>query len=162
VAALRVCALLLVLAAVGCSAAPAEEPAATTAVARVIDGDTVVLRGVGRARLIGVDSPEVFGGRPQCFGDEARDYLDERIGGRRVRWAPGIERRDRYGRALVYLWGSGGAFVNAELVKGGFGRALTIRPNDRFARRFERLEQDAREAGRGLWSRCGRRSPPRG
>ena len=42
-------------------------------VVRVVDGDTVVLRSAGKSRLIGVDTPEVFGGR-ECFGREASAF----------------------------------------------------------------------------------------
>ena len=44
--------------------------AETDVVVRVVDGDTVVLRSAGKSRLIGVDTPEVFGGY-ECFGHEA-------------------------------------------------------------------------------------------
>ena len=46
-------------------------------------------------------------------------------------------------------------FVNAELVRRGLARTLTIPPNDRFAPLFERLELAAARAGRGLWGACG-------
>jgi endonuclease YncB( thermonuclease family) len=38
-------------------------------VERVVDGDTVVLRDIGKARLIGIDTPEtVSPAQRQCFG----------------------------------------------------------------------------------------------
>ena len=48
----------------------------------------------------------------------------------------GVERRDVYGRLLAYVY-LGDRFVNAELVRRGLARTLTIPPNDRFAGRFE-------------------------
>ena len=47
--------------------------AAGARVERVVDGDTVVLSGVGKARLIGVDTPEVYGG-VECYGRAASAY----------------------------------------------------------------------------------------
>jgi len=55
----------------------------TGRVTRVIDGDTVELEGVGRVRLIGVDTTERG---EECF-DEATAYLKDRVGGQTVRSA---------------------------------------------------------------------------
>jgi micrococcal nuclease len=121
-------------------------------VARVIDGDTVVLSRAGRARLIGVDTPEVHG-RVDCFGRRAAAFAERRLSGRRVGVQVGLEPRDRYGRLLVYLTVDGRLF-NAELVRAGYARTLAIPPNVRYARRFARLAAQARRAGRGLWSAC--------
>ena len=65
---------------------------------------------------------------------------------------PGEERRDRYGRRLVYLWLDDGRSFNAMLAEGGYARPLVIAPNDRYAKRFEALARKARRSGRGQWS----------
>src|SRR5829696_8423304 len=88
-------------------------------VERVVDGDTVVLSGLGKARLIGVDTPEVYGG-VECYGRAASAYAKRTLTGRRVRWRYDVEERDRYGRALVYLWLADGRFFNSMLVRQGF------------------------------------------
>jgi len=73
-----------------------------------------------------------------------------------VRLVFDVERRDRFGRLLAYVYRArDGVFVNAALVRGGFARTLTIPPNVRFAGRFAALAAEARRAGRGLWSACG-------
>src|SRR5688500_3226411 len=72
-------------------------------VVRVVDGDTVELGGgLGKSRLIGVDTPEVYGG-VECYGREASAYAKRQLDGRSVRYTIGREERDRYGRLLVYL-----------------------------------------------------------
>jgi micrococcal nuclease len=120
-------------------------------IAAVIDGDTVELASLGRARLIGIDTPEVHG-RQECYGREASAYLKRLLPpGTRVTYTWDVERRDRYGRALVYLF-RGGEMVNAKLARGGYAVPLTIPPNVRHAERFRRLAAEARRAGRGLWS----------
>jgi micrococcal nuclease len=124
-----------------------------TTVTRVVDGDTVVLAGPGKVRLIGVDTPEVYGGR-ECFGAEASDYAKGMLDGRRVSYTVGREARDRYGRLLAYVWLEDGRSFNALLVAGGYARTLTIRPNDIYERDFARLARSARERGRGLWGPC--------
>src|SRR2546421_9315568 len=42
-------------------------------VQRVVDGDTVRLAGLGSVRLIGINTPEVYG-HVQCFGPEASAF----------------------------------------------------------------------------------------
>ena len=75
----------------------AERSRETARVERVVDGDTVVLSGLGKARLIGVDTPEVYGG-VECYGRAASAFAKRTLAGRRVRWRYDVERRDRYGR----------------------------------------------------------------
>ena len=101
-------------------------------------------------------TPEVYG-TAECFGREASAFAKRLLAGRRVRSERGVEPRDRYGRALVYLWLDDGRFVNELLVAGGYARTLSIAPNVRFAARLGRRAREARAAGRGLWSRaaCG-------
>jgi micrococcal nuclease len=153
---------LLVLAAVAGASGVLEhdEGAAGTpgsaTVTRVVDGDTVVLSGIGKSRLIGIDTPEVYG-KIQCFGPQASAYAKRLLTGVRVRVRAGVERRDRYGRALVYLWLQDGRFVNELLVAGGWARTLEIAPNIRYAALLRRRAREARTLERGVWSRaaCG-------
>ena len=69
-------------------------------VERVVDGDTIIVRGVGRVRLIGVDTPEtVSPDRPvEFFGREASAFTKRLLEGRPVRLEYDWERTDRYGR----------------------------------------------------------------
>ncbi len=119
-------------------------------VERVVDGDTVELSGVGKARLIGIDTPEVYGG-VECYGREASAYAKRQLDGERVSYTVGREERDRYGRVLVYLWLADGRSFNALLVGRGYAQPLTIPPNDDYADLFVRLSRGARERGVGLW-----------
>ena len=136
-----------------------EPPRSASAfVIRAVDGDTVEARVEGRVedvRYIGVDTPEtVKPGTPvQCFGPRAHRFNARLVTERRVRLDFDAERRDVYGRLLAYVH-LGDRFVNAELVRRGLARTLTIPPNDRFAGRFAGLEQAAARAGRGLWGDC--------
>jgi micrococcal nuclease len=137
-----------------------DKPAAsaTVVVTRVVDGDTVEVHLDGDeedVRYIGVDTPEtVKPGEPVgCFGPQASAFNHRLVEGRRVRLVFGAERRDVYGRLLAYVY-LDGRFVNAELVRRGLARTLTIPPNDRFAGELKRLEIAAARAGRGLWGAC--------
>jgi len=127
-------------------------------VVRAVDGDTIEVETEGRredVRYIGVDTPETV--KPdtpvQCFGPQASAFNHHLVEGRRVRLVFGVERRDIYGRLLAYVY-LGDRFVNAELIRRGLARTLTIPPNDRFAGRLKRLEIAAARAGRGLWGAC--------
>jgi micrococcal nuclease len=137
---------------------PGAGESATAEVLRVIDGDTIEVDLDGRTedvRYIGVDTPEtVKPGEPvQCFGPQASSYNHELVEDRVVRLEFDAELRDDYGRLLAYVY-AGDRFVNAELVEGGYARTLEIEPNTSRAEQLGRLEDEASDAGRGLWSDC--------
>ncbi len=130
-------------------------------VTRVVDGDTVKIRINGRVetvRYIGIDTPEsVKPGSPvECYGSEAGKFNEKLVEGREVRLSFDRERRDRYDRLLayVYLRDDPQVSVNETLVRKGYARTLSIKPNTRFRSRLNKLEDLARKAGRGLWSEC--------
>jgi micrococcal nuclease len=132
----------------------ARAPHGTTnaTVTKNTDGDTVRLSGIGRVRLIGVDTPEVYGG-VECYGHEASAFTERVLPpGTRVRYRLGVEPRDRYGRALAYVWLRDGRFFNLMLVERGYAQVLTIPPNVDYADRFRAAQRRARQAERGLWS----------
>jgi micrococcal nuclease len=133
----------------------------TAQVDRVTDGDTVRLVGLGRVRLIGVDTPEVYG-RQECFGKEASAFVKGLVRpGDEVTYRAGVEPRDRYGRLLAYLWLKDGRFLNLLLAERGYALPLTIPPNVDFADRFLSAARRARERGLGLWSACDDSQPAR-
>jgi micrococcal nuclease len=127
-------------------------------VIRAVDGDTALVRLDGNpeyVRYIGVDTPEtVKPGTPvQCFGPQASAYDHRLVDGRAVRLVFDRERRDAYERLLAYVY-RGRRLVNAELVRGGYARTLSIPPNTAHAGLFARLAERAARRGRGLWGRC--------
>lgn len=123
-----------------------------TTVIEVIDGDTIHLARLGSSRLIGVDTPEVYG-QAECYGRQASSFTNRWLApGTTVYYLRGAEPADRYGRDLVYVWLRGGTFYNALLVKQGYAVTLTIAPNDRYAELLRRVARAARRANRGLWS----------
>lgn len=131
-------------------------------VVKVVDGDTVRVRVDGReenVRYIGVDTPETKRpGRPvECFGPAASAANERLVDGREVHLEVGEEQRDRYDRLLAYVYrADDGRFVNEILVRDGYARPLAIEPNVDHAEAFSALADEARKAGRGLWSACGR------
>jgi micrococcal nuclease len=163
-----VAAVLALAAAAGAADAPrppADLPRAR--VTRVIDGDTidvVVTAGRTRIRLIGVDTPELHDGRKldrdaarsrrskaaiKGLGREAAAYTRRRLLGRTVALEYDVQRHDRYGRTLAWVWLDDGTLFNAELVRAGQARLMTVPPNVRHVDALRRAAREARAAGRG-------------
>ncbi|HSD23757.1 MAG TPA: thermonuclease family protein [Solirubrobacterales bacterium] len=166
---LFIAAVLVVLAlSRGCDDGGTSEPSGPVSVrvTHVVDGDTIDVRiphgDEETVRYIGIDTPETV--KPdtpvQCGGPQAHAVNEHLVGGRTVTLRFDAERRDVYGRLLAYVYlpaaepGERPLFVNAELVRRGLARTLTIPPNDSFADLFARLAAVAGAAGRGLWGRC--------
>ena len=137
-------------------------PTLDAIVLHVDDGDTIDVRVDGRVervRYIGIDAPEVaHEGAGGAQGGEAAARVNRSLlRGGRITLELDQERRDRYGRLLAYVW-TGGTMVNLEMVRLGYARALTIPPNVRYARRFQRAEAAAEQAQLGLWGEGALRS----
>ena len=131
--------------------------AAAVVVQRVIDGDTVVLEGGERVRLLGVDTPELKHPLAQvrAFAREASDFTRREIEGKNVRLEYDWDRKDHYGRTLAYVYREpDGFFLNVEIIKQGYGFAYTRFPF-KFLEDFRAAERAAREGNAGLWSDAG-------
>lgn len=125
------------------------------------DGDTITIKGTnGRqdtVRFIGIDTPEKdHPSRPvQCFAQAATEHLTNLIGDNDVKLEadPTNTNRDRYDRLLRYVYLPDGTLLNAKQIEDGYAFAYTSFPVTKM-NEFLRLENEAREAGRGLWSSC--------
>jgi micrococcal nuclease len=126
-----------------------------------VDGDTLRLwipdpppglNTLETIRMIGVDTPEtVHPRRPvERFGKEAGEFTRQRLLGKSVSLAFDWDLRDRYGRLLAYIFGPDGECHNAVLIQEGYAHAYT-KYSFHFMDEFRRLEQEARQAKRGLW-----------
>lgn len=129
---------------------------------RVIDGDTIVVQGVGPVRLIGVDTPETVDPRRpvQYFGKEASEFTRRLAAGQIARLEFDGPHTDRYRRTLAYVYLPDGTFLNAEIIRQGYGHAYTQFPF-RYLKEFRAYEREARTAGRGLWGNGATASAPR-
>lgn len=134
------------------------------AVGYVIDGDTLALANGARVRLQGINTPEVArdGRLAEPLADEATTFALAFVNesGRRVTLTFGAERQDHYGRHLAFVW-RGEMMLNEELVRAGLAHA---RPDYRFSGRMKRrllaAQDEARNAGRGLWADGGPLAEP--
>ncbi len=135
-------------------------------ITRVVDGDTLQLENSQRVRLIGIDTPEMHESDKlnrdstrsgtdratiQKLGRRAYDFTRNLVEGKRASLEFDVERYDRYGRLLAYVYLKDGTFVNAKIVEKGYASLMTIPPNVKYADTFLRLYQEARENRLGLW-----------
>lgn len=138
-------------------------------VSRVVDGDTIVVKHLAgpplpaqRIRLIGVNAPEITG-RTEPYGKEAAGFVDRLLDGKVVWLEKDVSDIDRYQRALRYVWLAEPSqsptldeirqhMVNAILVAEGYAQVATFPPDVKYVDLFLNWQQEAREAGRGLWS----------
>lgn len=122
---------------------------------RVVDGDTLVIEmnsGSEKIRLIGVDTPEtVHPQKPvEYYGKEASAFTQRMVENKIVRLEYDWQQRDKYGRILAYVYLEDGTFLNAEIIKHGYGFAYTRFPFKYF-NEFREYEKQARESKLGLW-----------
>lgn len=120
---------------------------------KVIDGDTIVLDGNEIVRLIGIDTPETKDPRKpvQYYGREAYEFTKRLVEGKKVRLAYDLNKEDKYGRTLAYVYLEDGTFLNAEVVKQGYGFAYRYFLFKYFDE-FKQYEREARENEIGLLS----------
>ena len=121
-------------------------------VVRVVDGDTIVVEGVGTVRYIGIDTPELHHPRKpvERFAARAAQMNRAMVAGRIVRLVTDVEERDVHGRLLAYVY-VGGAMVNARLMALGAAEQFPYPPNTLHRAEFARLERQAMRARRGQW-----------
>jgi micrococcal nuclease len=145
---------------------PASEKFDNYYVERVVDGDTLKLSNGQKIRLIGIDTPELHYSEKlmrdakrshrdietiQALGKKAYDFTKALCAHKKVRLEYDATKKDRYGRILAYVYLEDGTFVNAKIVGDGYAQVMTIPPNVKYADYFLKLQQEARNARRGLW-----------
>ncbi len=167
--------------------APARN-AQTYVVARVVDGDTLVLSNGQKVRLTGIDTPESSNNAKTrrdsqrsgqdiqtitSQGKEAAGFVRQMIQGKQVRLEFDVQKHDRYGRELVYVydvetlkfhpeyktqqgvWATpdNEIFLNGSIVRSGYAMPMTVPPNVKYADLFKKLYQEAKTNKRGLWAK---------
>eukprot|EP00752_Nemacystus_decipiens_P016141 g14434.t1 len=132
-------------------------------VARVIDGDTLVLpvpdgdEPTTHVRLWGVDTPEMNRQHPdrppEPLAQDATDFTQSVTKNQRVTLHLQSHRlRGGFGRLLAYVELPDGTDLNARLIKEGLSEHDDRWSHDR-AELYGILEQQARENRRGVWDR---------
>ena len=115
-------------------------------VVKVYDGDTLTMMVDGKKekiRFYGINAPE----HNQPFGIESRDFIKERVMGKKIRVE--VINVDKYGRNIGKIYYDGNRYLNLESIENGYSWWYEY-----FARnehKFERAEINARRSKKGLW-----------
>jgi micrococcal nuclease len=117
-------------------------------VKKTYNGNTIKLSDGKRVRYIGVSVPDK---ETKPFFGFCRDANRALVEGKEVIVLTDVLKKDDDGKMLGYVY-HGDLFVNAELIRLGFGLAYTLPPNDRHAKLFQSMQKEARSSRRGLWA----------
>ena len=129
-------------------------------VTRVIDGDTfecVIDGKTQKVRLIGVDTPESVHpdkNKNIAEGKKASDYTKEKLQGKKVGLEYDVQKNDKYGRILAYVWNESKMY-NLELLEKGYAKVMTIPPNIKYSELFLEKQKIAQETNQGFWNKEG-------
>lgn len=128
-------------------------PPQSARVVEVIDGDTLVLAGGLKVRVLGIDAPEMErDGQPADFlAHQAKAALTGLTLNREVVLECDRLRYDRYGRLLAYVYLPDRTLVNAELVRRGMARVYAHDPNASHRETLLTAQREAIQAQRGIW-----------
>ncbi|MEK9647371.1 MAG: thermonuclease family protein [Alphaproteobacteria bacterium] len=149
--------LVLVAAAAAAGGLPDQtpEPVAEGRVARVIDGDTLVLEDGAHVRLTGIQAPKIPMGRPGFkpwpLGEEAKGALAALAEGRAVRLRYGGRRIDRWRRLLAHVEADG-VWLQGEMLRRGLARVYSFPDNVSRAPELYAVEREARAKRAGIWA----------
>lgn len=153
---------LAVLPAIGNGASPTPctlEPGPVRTVARVLDGETLVLDDGSAVRLIGALAPRArdAGAEAGAWPPETQsiDALSNLVLGQKVRLAFGGRKKDRYGRFLAQVFIEAGGreeWVQGTMLATGQARAYGLPESFACSRELLAHEAEARRKRLGLWS----------
>lgn len=130
----------------------------------IVDGDTIFVKTTERpdgfkVRYIGIDTPESVHPDDEKNTEEGKiaseknKEIIENVGST-VYLEYDVQQSDKYGRDLCYVYikeGSEYQMVQEILLAEGMCQTMTIQPNSKYAERFLKIQETAREAGKGFW-----------
>lgn len=133
-------------------------------VLHVFDGDTLLVEGIGKVRLVGIDAPETEASVRDDFywrwqispaklrkvARRAKDFCQRQTRSGPVTIIPAQDPRDRHGRLLAYVRLADGQLLNRLLLERGLA-AVYRRFDFQMKEDFLLAEKAARRQGCGLW-----------
>lgn len=120
-------------------------------VKKAYSGNSIKLIGddgkVKKIRYIGVDVPD----RGKPFYEFCRDANKAMVDQKQVVLKTDVIKTSADEKLLCYVY-VGALFINAEMIRNGYGLAHTLSPNNRYQDMFLSLQQEARKNRKGLWA----------
>jgi len=93
----------------------------------VVDGDTIDVTGVGRIRLVGINTPE----RGEFGYENATDFVKNKCLGKTIYLdIDDAKNKDKYGRILAIVYVDGVGNLNEELLNRGYAEIMYIPPSE--------------------------------
>ena len=151
--------LACVLAITAMALVPVQAPADVRRQARVdyaVDGDTIRLANGEYVRLIGIDTPEVYG-QSECGGHKASRALEKMLHhGNRVTLIrdPKVDNHDFYGRQLRYVEKAGKDLGQHQVNRGWAKVHVFERPAFRRVEKYRAAQRRAKDHNHGVWRHC--------
>ena len=121
---------------------------------KIHDGDTILLENGTKLRLLGINTPEVSK-RDKIAdegGEEAKQWLIEKLKGTKIKLRYDLERKDKYGRVLAHVFTKNNEHINLQLVAYGLAIANIYPPNLKYADKLIAAQQQAELQQLGLWN----------
>lgn len=114
-------------------------------VTNIVDGDTIVVSGGDRVRLLGIDTPE----KGEVYYNEAKNRLESLIENKEVLLEKEGDNKDQYGRLLRYVF-LNETNVNMILVKEGYA-ACYFYEESKYKQECAEIEMNAIQNKIGRW-----------
>lgn len=123
-------------------------------VKKIYDGDTIQLRNGKKIRFLGINTPEVEGRykTSQRGGKEAKQWLSTSLKNSRVRLEGDVEKKDKYGRWLAYVFTEKGVHINLQLIKKGLASVTIHPPNLKYTKDLLAAQELAEKKQLGIWA----------
>ncbi len=85
-------------------------------------------------------------------GKQAKEFMSYLLKGKSQLFLElDADKTDRYDRILAYIWSGDTQMINMQIVCSGYALVLTIKPNDKYAQKFDTCYKYARQNNLGMW-----------
>ena len=119
----------------------------------VLNGNTILLSNGEKVRLIGVAIPKTkqLNKSAEYIRKETSAFTKQIVEGKEIQLEYDPQERDKQGQLLAYVFLLDGTFLNAEIIKQGYGR-VDARLPFKYLKEFRSYEKEAQDAKSGLWA----------
>ncbi|MDF1588329.1 MAG: thermonuclease family protein [Gammaproteobacteria bacterium] len=123
-------------------------------VAKVYDGDTIILKNGQHVRLLGINTPEIDSHfhQGEQGGEQAKKWLQQKIESRDVYLEFDQQQRDKYDRTLAHVFLENGEHINQSLLESGLAILSIIPPNLRYSDALQQAQLKAEHNNLGNWA----------